>query len=291
MSTTCEGRNNMSHTTANGAQRATQTPRQVRARHAEVARRYAWHARKNQKYPRGSRPLIALVRLSDLEQLFRRRYGAILPCDDSGIDDLEIAAHHIAGLGGDAFNHIVAWAARWMPQMPRHETEALAARIVRDPRRFKARTLGWRLRLTDAEREEEGITTIEAVDVTPAERRKRKARERAAAWRQRQRKTKPAKPAPLSKTRPWKVLGMSRPTWYRKGKPMPENRPETRETKVRTQQDSLSGCVRDPSHGHSPRPETRTSVNKRTSDKDRHPAVRPRPVSNVVHLEAVSLWL
>jgi hypothetical protein len=234
-----------------------QTLRQIRARHAEVARRYAWHVRKNRKHPRGSPRLIALVRLSDLEQLYSRRYGAILPYDDAGIDDLTIAAHHIAHLGGDAFNHIVAWARIWMPQMPRYQAQALAEEVIAEPRKFKAGTLGWRLGLTEKERSEEGITTIKAVGVTPAERaecRKRRARERMAKNRERQRASRPAKPEPLSKTQPWEALGMSRPTWYRKGKPMPENRAETRETKPRAQQDSLymlrtGTCLTDPARG------------------------------------------
>lgn len=34
----------------------------------------------------------------------------------------------------------------------------------------------------------------------------------------------------LSKTEPWKQLGMSRRTWYRKGKPQPETETETETT-------------------------------------------------------------
>jgi hypothetical protein len=262
-------------------QTQTQTSRQLRARHAEIARRYAWHVRKNnRKLPKGNPRLIVQVRLRDLERLYRRRYGgAILPYDDSGIDDLTIVAHHIAALGGDARDHIVAWARMWIPQMPRHEAEALAEKVVAAPRKFKAATLGWRLRVTETEREQEGITTIEAVGVTPAKRaqcRKRRQRDRMAKHRSRQRASKPA---PLVETQPWQAFGMSRATWYRKGKPVPENRPETRETKsVRTSKSlsligahaiCLTGTARGPKGG----------LPRRKG---------PSPFAN---LEAVSPWL
>lgn len=103
-------------------------------KHHEIAVRYEWHvreARKNawpafgpKKYPRGSPQLIALVRLRELERLYRFRYGETLPYDDAGLEDLSIAAHHIAHLRGEAFEHICAWAERWMPELPRRRAEA-----------------------------------------------------------------------------------------------------------------------------------------------------------------------
>jgi hypothetical protein len=255
----------------------TQTLRQIQARHAEVARRYAWHARRNRKHPRGSPRLIALVRLSDLEQLYRRRYGAILPYDDLGVGDFALAAHHIAHLGGDTFNKILAWGRAWLPQMPRYQAEALAEEVLAAPKTFKAATLGWRLRLTDQEREELGITTIRAIDppspAQRAERRKRRQRERMARHRQSQRD---GKPEPLSKAQPWKALGMSRASWYRrKGKPL-ENQAETRETKTVRSSISLNGahsfCLTDvPKEGWPKKEES------------------PPSVSNVVILTAVGL--
>jgi hypothetical protein len=199
--------------------------------HTEIDVRYAWLARQSmgdvrERFPRGSPQLICRKRLRDLEALYCRRYGAFLPYDDAGIDDLTIATHHIAHFGPGGFPHIVDWAAEWMPDMPRAEAEALAKRVVADPRRFKAAPLGWRLGLTDAERTALHITTIRAAGVSDAEmieRRKRKQRECRDRWRQRQREKRPPKPEPLCRTRPWEKLGMSRSTWYRKRKPLLES--------------------------------------------------------------------
>ena len=223
---------------------APETHKRFVGSHVEIAVRYNWlarEARKNawpafgpKKYPRGSRPLISRLRLRELERVYVSRYGAHLPCDDAGLEDLEIAAHHIAQIGGDVRGHITGWAADWMPDLPRPQVEALAEKVLSDPRKFKAATLGWRLRLTDQERTVLGITTIAAFDITPAERaacRKRKACERMARWRDRRRMMGPPKPRPLSQTKPWKTLGMSRATWFRKGKPPAV---ELRETKFVT---------------------------------------------------------
>jgi hypothetical protein len=198
--------------------------------HTEVDVRYAWLARNSlvdarERFPRGSPRLICRKRLGELEAFYGKRYGAFLPHDDAGIDDLIIAAHHIAHLGPGGYAHIVAWAAQWMPDMPTAEAEALAKRVLAEPRRFKAATLGWRIGLTEAERTALGITTIRAAGVSDAEmteRRKSKRHECRDRWRQRQREKRSPKPEPLSRSRPWEVLGMSRATWYRKGKPLPE---------------------------------------------------------------------
>src|SRR5262249_15609622 len=103
--------------------------------HTEVDVRYAWLARCSlgdvrERLPRGSPQLIGRKRLRELEALYGERYGTVLPYDDAGIDDLTIAAHHIAHLGPGGLPHIVAWAARYMPDMPTAEAEALAKRVV-----------------------------------------------------------------------------------------------------------------------------------------------------------------
>lgn len=220
---------------SNSAKAAAVERKPIVGKHREIAVRYEWLARearkKNawrafgpKKYPRGSARLIALVRLRELERLFRHRYGETLPYDDAGLEDLSIAAHHIAHLRGEAFEHIVAFAARWMPQLPRRRAEALAETVLAQPRKYKAATLGRLLRLTQRERATLSITTIGAFDASAterAERKKERARERAAASYRRRQAAKPPKPEPLCRARPWDALGMSRATWFRKGKPTP----------------------------------------------------------------------
>jgi hypothetical protein len=83
---------------------------ETQAKHAEIARRYAWQAQQRRK--RGDEKpdparLITLIRLRELERLFQSRYGRLLPNDDAGMDDLLVAAHHIAFLRGEVIDHIV----------------------------------------------------------------------------------------------------------------------------------------------------------------------------------------
>ncbi|MCK1640338.1 hypothetical protein IVA95_22695 [Bradyrhizobium sp. 157] len=129
---------------------------------------------------------MTLIRLRELERLFKHRYGRFLPDDDAGMDDLVIAAHHIAYLRGEVIAHIVAWARAWVPWLPPYEAERLAKWVAEEPRKWKADALAWRLRLSMAERTALKITTIGAFDMNRAEReadRKRKRREAERARR------------------------------------------------------------------------------------------------------------
>jgi hypothetical protein len=206
-----------------------------RSTHDEVETRCAWQTPKSRKLGRGSPELICRRRLKEMQRLFFRRFGGQrLPYDETGLKYLEIVAHHIAHLRGDAFQNILDWAFTWMPQISLAEAEALAEEVLADLELFKAGRLGWRLKLTDMERTRLAITTIRAIDKSSAdmnERRKRKARERSARWRAKQRANRPAKSEALCRIRPWEALGMSQASWYRKGKPMPEARPPERRRK------------------------------------------------------------
>ena len=71
----------------------------TQARHTEIARRYAWQAQQRRKRhddKADQARLLTLIRMRELERLFARRYGRLLPDDDAGRDDLIVAAHHIA---------------------------------------------------------------------------------------------------------------------------------------------------------------------------------------------------
>jgi len=158
-------------------------PANVQGRHSEIAHRYAWQAKQQRKRDdekHDQSRLITLIRLRELERLFKHRYGRFLPDDDAGQDDLVIAVHHIAFLCGEVREHIVAWA----PWMPKREAEALADRVAAAPRKFTAEVLAWRLRLSMAERMQLRITTIGAFDVDKAgreaiQRERKRERDRA----------------------------------------------------------------------------------------------------------------
>jgi hypothetical protein len=105
-----------------------------------------------------------------------------------------ISAHHIAHLGGDAQDHIVAWARMRCPWMAAGEAAAIAAEVMAHPVKWKADTLGWRLGLTDAQRTALKITTIGGIDVSEAERLERRKEKRRAADRARRAKRSTGKP-------------------------------------------------------------------------------------------------
>jgi hypothetical protein len=209
-------------------------------KHREVARHYAWYVYKTGKsLPRpakgqtGRSKAITLFRMAELERLISFRHGKVLPNDGEGRHLLEIVGHHIAYLGRDAERHIVSWAGVWAPWMHESEAASIAQSIIARPLKFKADTLGWRLRLSSFERADLSITTIGAFDVSKAERELRRKERRAEANRRRRQK-KGAIPRlqylarSITLMKPWAVVGMSRATWYRRGAPMPSKQDRQR---------------------------------------------------------------
>jgi hypothetical protein len=187
------------------------------ARRYELVRHYEREARQKRK-----RGVLALPRdhrrFSELEKIYRRRYGTALPDDDAGREDFEIAAHHLSFLRWDQERHIQIWAAKWCPWLLGDDVKAAIDRIAANPHKFSAATLGKLLRLTDAERTALGITTIRAIDVSWAEmvaRRRRRDRQYRAKRRLAKRASRPAS---LNQTKPWEAEGISRATWYRRRK-------------------------------------------------------------------------
>ncbi len=198
--------------------------RVVRAKHLEIALRYAWDAREKKR--RGRPALMMKVRLRELERLFASRWGAALPDDDAGRDDLLIAAHHIAAIYRNPEEHIPAWIAKWAPWVSDAECAALVGKVAANPLKWTADKLAWRLRLTAAERTALKITTIGAIDLGKAAREKRRRQRNNAAKAARRREggavdRRSYEGASTARAEPWKALGMSRRTWYRKGKPQP----------------------------------------------------------------------
>lgn len=217
----------------------------VAQRKAEIARRYAWNGKRNGK--RRTYSHIANFRMRELEKLFQYRYGFVLPDDESGRDDLVIAFHHIVSISERSDIAMRAWASLRAPWMGDAELDDIIQDVLDHPMRWTAGKLAWRLGLTDAERTVLDIRTIRPIDVDEAglaERQKQRDRERKAA----KRRAIGMKPQAMSKTKqePWKMLGMSRATWYRKGCPKPptRRRRETNET-------ALSGIDERECLGHS----------------------------------------
>jgi hypothetical protein len=155
-------------------------------------------------------------RIRDLSSLFTGRYaGELLPDDDSGREDLEVAAHHLARISEPA-KRIRSWASLRAPWMANGELASMIDHVLERPIRWRADTLAKKLNVTAAERSERHITTIGAVDETAAERlekRKQRDREQKEARRRARGITPRVRYQPGSK--PWESAEISRSTWYR----------------------------------------------------------------------------
>jgi hypothetical protein len=166
-------------------------------------------------------PLIACLRIPELERYLVHRYGPVLPDDDAGRDDLVILLNHVAMNSDDPGGRMLGCIGKFAPWMDAAERLAVTGMILKKPRRYKAATLGKLLRLTKEEREFLQITTIRAFDATDGdmlEDTKRKDRERKTVKRRSDGVVPRAKyeANSKSKTEPWKALNMSRSTYYRK---------------------------------------------------------------------------
>jgi len=196
--------------------------RVVRAKHQEIAIRYAWDARVKKRRRRPG--VLMRVRLRELERLFAHRWGNTLPDDDAGRDDLLVAAHHIAQAYGNPTEHIPAWVREWAPWLSDSACAALVAKVEANPLKWTADKLAWRVRLTDAERTALKITTIGAIDCGKVARQERRHQRNNEAKTARRREGGAVRRSEYegvsaSRERPWEAVGMSRATWYRRGKP------------------------------------------------------------------------
>lgn len=167
--------------------------------------------------------IIRRLRLGDLRKLVRYRYGPTLPDDDAGREDLYELLLPIS-LGpedGRKMTNAIEIHAPWMGP---DEVGQLIDRINRTPdyeRKRKARFMGQKLNVTNAEREILKLQTIAPFDMTNEElEEQRKAKKRARMQRQRRaagRKPREAYLAgSLNRREPWKIEGISRRTWERR---------------------------------------------------------------------------
>lgn len=187
------------------------SPEQVALRKREIAKRYARKASKSfNKKPRTT----AALRLADLTRYLDDRFGKMtVPESDEGVDLARIVAHHLGGLT-DAPRRVSSWIATCAPWLPIPERERLISEVSENRLRWSADKLGWKLKLTDATRSRLGITTIGAIDCNRDQRRAR----RKAKQKEYDRLRRPKVP---KSAKPWLVMGISRATWYRLGKPRP----------------------------------------------------------------------
>ena len=198
------------------------SPTFIAARHRATRLERRWQ-RKQQgglhRAPRFCR--IANFRIHELERLYLHRWGAILPKDDAGRDDLAILLHHLAFTRGDVIEKMVGAAAKWAPWLSTADAEQLVKQIRKRPIFWSAPALADRLRLTDAERTDLNITTIRPFDVPMTVLIQRGKQRRVERQRERRRQSGVVPRVDWesrSKTRlkPWAAQGISRATWYRR---------------------------------------------------------------------------
>jgi hypothetical protein len=160
----------------------------IKARKAEVARRYRWQRK------HATKPQFAAIRLSELERLYTARHGEYLPRNDIGRALILIAAHHLAHLAGHPQHLLIQWAARRAPWLTIASINATLVEVATQPRTWKADTLARMLGLTMAERQSLKITTVGAIDCNADQRKARRRKAKMLRERARRAKRKSACP-------------------------------------------------------------------------------------------------
>ncbi|OWV88424.1 hypothetical protein ATY75_19825 [Rhizobium sp. N122] len=172
-------------------------------------------------------------RMREIEKLIRHRHGDIVPEADDALIYVEvIASLALVEFGQDFVDVVLGWAARWLPWAGKADLEEII--YERTKVRFSALSadaLGHALNVSYAERCALDIRTIGAFDVPKGKRaklQKEKRRQRDRSRKEEQRRAAGALPRAdylahsFSQARPWEAFGISRRTWERRGKPVPE---------------------------------------------------------------------
>jgi hypothetical protein len=186
--------------------------RLVKAKRHEIKVRYGWGKK---------RPLMAVLRQSELNREYSDRYGSLLlPDDDSGRDDIEFMLHHLAH-GGDAAHRIARWLDLRAPWFTGLQRATMVERVLANPLKFNKHTAAKRIGLTAERRTRLNIRTISAIDKTDAELTAASKARKIQAQLSR-RRTQGVKPRKLYEgqsaaiAKPWLAEGISRRTWYRR---------------------------------------------------------------------------
>lgn len=200
----------------------------VAAKRAEIAMRYRCMNRAARRKRAESLSPIRMtsLRTAELERFFRDLFGGLFPNTWEGVDALVVMAEQ--HLQRNRPEIVSSWLRARAPWVSDRMAAAVVSRAQQRTSRQTASQLGWRIKLTAEVRKRLKITTIRAVgqtDTSMAEDRRQAARDR----KEKERRAAGATPRAqyeaesLSQTRPWERFGISRRTWERRGKPMPES--------------------------------------------------------------------
>jgi hypothetical protein len=171
---------------------------------------------------------IRRLRLRDMRNYLRCRYGHTLPDDDAGREDLRELLYPIS-VGPNAAIKMPKAIEIWAPWMNTKEAAELIDDINRMSiwlRKPSARELGKRLRVTNQMRQQWRLWTVAPYDMTDdelAEQRRAKDRERKRRYRQRRRQQQGQQTRAqwlaahsISRDKPWLVLGIKRRAYYKR---------------------------------------------------------------------------
>ena len=188
------------------------------AKHAEVARRYAWGRRERRDDREPWSPAKQLS--ADLATVYRDHWVE-LDDDKEGRGLFSILLHTLAHR--PAFERLAADArAEFAPWLSDDAFERMSAEALRVKRKWRPDTLAQRIGLTYADQQRLGVWRfIGAVDVPKAERDRLRAERRNANKRAKHKAAGGMSRAEyeadsLSQTEPWKAEGISRRTWERR---------------------------------------------------------------------------
>lgn len=171
---------------------------------------------------------VEMLRLREIEALIRRRFDGPVP-DPAGTDDRDTCLDFVrAAAFSLAGQDIASWCRVFAPWATDADLVPIIAEAAKRRRMMRADGIAGLLHVTMAERLALKLKTIGAADMKKSARtkfmkgrkkerdRKRREQERRAAG-MKDRESYVAQS--ISTAKPWEALGMSRRTWYRKGKP------------------------------------------------------------------------
>jgi hypothetical protein len=201
-----------------------QSPEWLASHERVLALLNEWARNQRRNYWRLTKMPMDRLRLAELERLYAFRWGAVLPDDDAGVDDLEVALHHLANGGGkNVIERMTGWCARWAPWLPEAKALELCERIAADPEKYSADEIGERMRLCILDRERLEIRTIGAFNmpkilmVGAKPYPLLKEYQRHLKNRKRSKQTRAEYLAKsLSRSKPWEAEGISQRTWERR---------------------------------------------------------------------------
>ncbi len=197
--------------------------------HAEIAARYG-AAERDSCNRRKGRPLsVRSLRAGEVKRILLDRYGRFLPNNGSGRDAIQLVAECLVLVRGDVRQKIEGFIVTHAPWAV-HEIDAVTEAAVVAARWLSPDEMAWRIALSVADRKRLRIRTIGAVGVTARQRKTQQKNTRAEreAERRRDAGAKSREDylvGSLSRTEPWKQLGISRAQWYRRRKRQDETSP------------------------------------------------------------------